>query len=75
MRFSLGSVVCCTPDKFAQREIQMRQQFCNKNDYAMHGLDHEVDLFWSSTKGKVIIFTNLKKKLFAFVDSLENKVD
>ena len=53
----------------------MRQQVCNKNDYAIHGLDHTVDLFWSSAKENVVIFTNSKKKSFALVDSLENKID
>ena len=71
----MGSVVRGTSDEFAQREIQMRQQICNKMDYEKRGLDHAVDLFWSSAKGKVVIFTNSKKKSFAFVDSLENKVD
>ena len=64
-----------TPNEFAQREIRMRQQVCNKNDYALRGLDHAIDLFRSSAKGKVVIFTNSKKKLFVFVDSLEKKIN
>ena len=53
----------------------MRQQVCNKNNYVMCGLDHAVDVFQSSAKGTVDIFTNSKKKCFLFVDSLENKID
>jgi len=53
----------------------MRQQVCNKNDYAQRGLDHAVDLFRLSAQGKVVIFTNSKKKSFVFVDSLEKKID
>ena len=75
MRFPFGSVVCGTPNEFAQREIRMRKQVCNKNNYSMRGLDHAVDLFRSSAQGKVVIFTNSKKKSFVFVDSLEKKID
>ena len=70
MRFPFGSVVCGTPNKFAQREIRMRKQVCNKNNYSMRGLDHAVDLFLSSAKGEIVILTNSKKKLYAFMDSL-----
>ena len=64
-----------TPNEVAQREIRIRQQACNKNDCALCGLDHAVDLFQSSAKGKVVIVTNSKKKSFVFVDSLEKKTD
>ena len=64
-----------TPNEVAQREIRIRQQACNKNDCALCGLDHAVDLFQSSAKGKVVIVTNSKKKSFVFVDSLVKKID